>query len=405
MGLMARKPIVLLAMGAMWPNASANGPVRSCLNLVEALAAEYDFRIIARDRPSGTGLQEVSVGTGVWLDQGKYRALYARPENFTPPYFRRLLLGTPHDLLQLNGFFDREFTIPILVGRRFAGRARCPVILAPRGEFSQEALQLKRRRKRLYLMWGRTFGLLDSVWLQATTEREREDIRSALPGYKHIVVAPNIPTRVEVKRTSRRKLKRKKKGHVKLVFVGRISPMKNLDFALMVLSTVRSAVHYDIIGPVEDENLWRRCQELIRAMPAHIKVRLNGTASQGEVRANLQDADALFLPTRGENYGHAIVEALSEGTPVIISNQTPWNAVTSQGAGWALPLDKLEPFATAIEELANMDCAAWTAMSAAARRFSEAHFSYEAAVAATRAAFTNVLEHFHGRYRYPEFTM
>ncbi|MCI0468037.1 MAG: glycosyltransferase, partial [Beijerinckiaceae bacterium] len=232
--------------------------------------------------------------------------------------------------------------------------------------------------------------LLDGIWLQASTMREREDISAALPGCERIIVAPNIPANLEAKSASDAP-RMKEKGRVRLVFVGRISPMKNLDFALSVLSKVSVPVEYEIIGPVEDEELWRRCQELIRRAPPHLTVRVRGAASQEEVRAILRAADALFLPTRGENFGHAIVEALSEGTPVLISNRTPWSGVTAAGAGFALPLEEENAFVRAIEALANMDGEPWAAMSAAARRFTVAHFDYEAAAAANRAVYDKVL--------------
>jgi len=146
MSATAGRPTVLLAMGAIWPGAGANGPVQSCLNLVDALGSDYDFRIIARDRPFDPSTPRPDTKTGVWVDRGKFNAFYVRPENFTPAYFFRLLAEVPHDLVQLNGFFDREFTIPILVGRRFAGRSRRPALLSPRGEFAPGALQISPRR-------------------------------------------------------------------------------------------------------------------------------------------------------------------------------------------------------------------------------------------------------------------
>lgn len=389
MGVVTRKPTVLVAMGSMWPNAGANGPVQSCLNLVEALASDYEFKIIARDRPFDHHAPRPTIDAGVWVDCGGYSSFYVEPANFTPAYFGRLLAETPHDLVHLNGFFDREFTIPILVARRFADSRR-PGLLSPRGEFAPEALQLKRLSKRLYLTGTRMSGLLNGIWLQATTIREREDIGGALPGFERIIVAPDILTNIKTEGGSRA-TRVKEKGRVKLVFVGRISPMKNLDFALSVLSKVSAPAEYEIIGPVEDETLWRKCRELIQQAPSHITVRVRGTASQPEVRAMLRGADALFLPTRGENFGYAIVEALSEGTPVLISDRTPWNGVTTAGAGWALPLEDKVAFVRTVEVLADMDGAAWAAMSAAARRFADAHFGYEAAVAANRAVYAEVL--------------
>ena len=48
--------------------------------------------------------------------------------------------------------------------------------------------------------------------------------------------------------------------------------------------------------------------------------------------------DLFFLPTRGENFGHVIAEALSVGTPVLISDQTPWRKLAAVGLGHDLPL-------------------------------------------------------------------
>ena len=36
-----------------------------------------------------------------------------------------------------------------------------------------------------------------------------------------------------------------------------------------------------------------------------------------------QEYDLLFLPTKGENFGHVILESMSAGTPVLISDTTP----------------------------------------------------------------------------------
>jgi glycosyltransferase involved in cell wall biosynthesis len=44
--------------------------------------------------------------------------------------------------------------------------------------------------------------------------------------------------------------------------------------------------------------------------------------------------DLLVLPTRGENFGHVVLESLAAGTPVIVGRDTPWQRVEEAGAGW-----------------------------------------------------------------------
>lgn len=57
-----------------------------------------------------------------------------------------------------------------------------------------------------------------------------------------------------------------------------------------------------------------------------------------------------MLPTKGENFGHAIFEALNLGKPVLISDQTPWRNLSAAGAGWDLPLDSQDAFVEALQE-------------------------------------------------------
>jgi glycosyltransferase involved in cell wall biosynthesis len=61
------------------------------------------------------------------------------------------------------------------------------------------------------------------------------------------------------------------------------------------------------------------------------------------------------LPTQGENFGHAIFEALAAGRPVLISDQTPWRSLAKRKAGWDIPLSDSTGFVNAIETVAAMD--------------------------------------------------
>src|SRR5690606_20694183 len=71
-----------------------------------------------------------------------------------------------------------------------------------------------------------------------------------------------------------------------------------------------------------------------------------------QVAALFSKYDLFFLPTRGENYGHVIAEALSMGTPVLISDQTPWRELQADDLGWDVPLASVAEFACTIQALA-----------------------------------------------------
>ena len=39
----------------------------------------------------------------------------------------------------------------------------------------------------------------------------------------------------------------------------------------------------------------------------------------------------MYLPTKGENFGHAISDSIANSTPVFISDKTPWNEILNIG--------------------------------------------------------------------------
>ena len=70
------------------------------------------------------------------------------------------------------------------------------------------------------------------------------------------------------------------------------------------------------------------------------------------VNQSLSGHDLFFLPTLGENYGHAVHEALAAGVPPLISDQTPWRDLDEKGVGFVRELDDPECFVAVIQNLA-----------------------------------------------------
>src|SRR4030095_14144490 len=168
--------------------------------------------------------------------------------------------------VSLNSFFARAFSINPVLLRRLGRIPSLPIVLAPRGEFSPGALQIKPRRKRAWLAVSRVLGLhRDLIW-QASSPLEAADIRRCLGPIERdrrsrIVVAPIIASAdppaapgAHVHPLARRS---KPPGHLRVVFLSRLSPKKNLLGALRILGTVRGSVEFNIYGPVGDERYWR----------------------------------------------------------------------------------------------------------------------------------------------------
>jgi glycosyltransferase involved in cell wall biosynthesis len=113
-------------------------------------------------------------------------------------------------------------------------------------------------------------------------------------------------------------------------------------------------VTYHIYGPIEDEFIWDDCKKKINKLPKNISVEYKGSIEKNNVTKIFEEYDLMFLPSFGENYGHVIVESLSVGTPVLLSDKTPWRNLSNKGLGWDIPLNEPDKFVTVIEFMAHL---------------------------------------------------
>ncbi|MBV1899522.1 MAG: glycosyltransferase [Cycloclasticus sp.] len=343
---------VLVFVHYYLPGYKAGGPLRTIANMADHLAEEVEFLIVTSDRDLGDSGPYVNVNLNTWVSVGEAQVFYCTPERQTIASFTKLINETPHDLLYLNSFFDSVFTVRPLYARTLGRFQKKPTLLAPRGEFSKGALKLKRIKKNIYIWGAKIFGLCNKILWHASSEYEAEDIKRffSIPDDK-VFIALDLPAKVAEVRYE--KIKWEKESALKLIFLSRISAKKNLDFALRLLSKVACEVIFHIYGPKEDLGYWANCEALIEALPENVNVKYCGIVIPDDVGQTFAAYDLFLFPTLGENYGHVIAEAISVGTPVLLSDQTPWRNLKPDGLGWDLPLEHEQEFVNIIEECAS----------------------------------------------------
>jgi glycosyltransferase involved in cell wall biosynthesis len=386
------RPVILTFVRYYLPGFKSGGPVRTIANLVEALGDELDFRVVTSDRDVLDPFPYENVRINEWCKLQKSRVYYASKEKRGLRHWRRLFRATEHDVLYLNSLFDPAFTMAPLLARRFHRVREAPVIVAPRGELSPGALAIKPWKKRVFLLVAKAVGLYRGVIWHASTDEEAELIRQAFGASAKIVIARNlsmdmsqgIPTKTTTPGEP-----------FAVVFLSRISRKKNLDYALRVLSTCNVPLRFDIWGAIEDPAYWNVCSSIIKDMPSQVVIAYRGVARPEDVHHILAEYDLLFVPTRGENFGHVIAEALSVGTPVLISDQTPWRGLAEAGVGWDLPLEeKGLPFRTAIEAASRKDTDARLAWRDRVRAYARQRLSQPDLIAANRQVFLTTISAF-----------
>lgn len=363
--------------------------MRTISNFCEHLGDEFDIRIICRDRDVLDSEPYPDVAIDAWNTVGKARVFYASTRTTTLRGVARLLRETPHDLLYLNSFFAVDFTMLPLLARWLRIAPRKPCVIAPRGEFSAGAIALKAWKKRVYLWFASQFGLYQSLHWQASTEFEVADIEREFGlDQGRVTVAPNLaPCTAAAESDS----PHRSPGPLNIVFLSRISPKKNLDYLLRALARVRTPVQLTIIGPLRELDYWEQCRAIMAKLPPLVNAEYGGEVWPTEVVNTFARYDLFAFPTRGENYGHVVLEALMAGTPVLISDQTPWTN-SNDGAVETLPLADIDRWVAKIESWASLDEVELKLRRESASQYARNYLESSGAVEQNRQLFLEALQ-------------
>lgn len=68
----------------------------------------------------------------------------------------------------------------------------------------------------------------------------------------------------------------------------------------------------------------------MKTLSENISGRYLGEQGNQQVISTLSNYDLFYLPTKPENYGHVISEALQSSLPALISDRTPWKKLKSK---------------------------------------------------------------------------
>lgn len=344
---MAQKKI-LICIDWFSPGFRAGGPIKSIVNLANTITANFQLYIYTSDRDLGMQQPYPNIEVNTWVEYGNNIFVkYNAPANQTKQNLINTISALQPNTIYLNSIFSNHFSIQVLrVQKHFTN---IKYVLAPRGMLRQSALAFKPFKKKLFLFVAKLIGLYKHTEFHATDAIEINDIQKQIAANAIVTQVSNCPALpiAEVKHII------KITNHINLLFIGRIHPIKNLHLVLHCVQKLEGIIVLNIVGVLEDEAYWQECTKQINTLTANVTVNFLNEIEPTQLVAIIENNHLLILPTKGENFGHAIYESLALGRPVIISDQTPWRNLQQYNAGWDLPLSNQTEFVNALQTVIN----------------------------------------------------
>ncbi len=323
------------------PAYKAGGPIQSIAALIENFNEGISYKIFCGDTDLDGSV--LSVKRDEWLLFNNYTRVWYASKNDLSKTLTDEIESIKPGVLFIIGIFSWHYNIvPLLFGK--ANKK----ILSVRGMLHPGALTQKKYKKRLFLNAIKLTGIHKKITFHATNADEAQYIKNEFGGDVNICVAGNFGRVIR-----RGEPLYKKEGALQLITIALISPMKNHLAVLKALEKCTGNIEYNIYGPVKDMAYWQLCLQQINQLPGNIKVLYHGEVVPDEIPQLLAHNHVFIMPSKSENFGHAIFEALSAGLPVITSHATPWNDLIANKAGMNVSPEESE-LRDAIEFFAAM---------------------------------------------------
>ena len=351
------KKKILIFCDYFYPGFKAGGPITTLKSTISQLSSDYSFNVVTRNHDYQDVEEYSDTDPDIWCQTPYGEVYYSASFLMSARKILEIIEHAKPDIIYLNSLFSVKYSFIILLVLKFVLRSKIKIVLCPRGELNQSALNYGELKKKIFLSVFKILGLHRFVFWQATNIRELNQVHKTFGIKKNIFLASNLTWGVsdDVRLLDLKKSERE----LKIIFIARINDLKNLKLLLKAISKKSRNIQLDIAGPIDEIKYWEECQEMIAQMNTAVNVNYIGEIKNTDILDTIANYHCLCLPTRGENFGQVIYEAMSIGRPVIISDQTPWLNLNSVKAGFNIDISCETGLDHAIEEMYNFNKEQW----------------------------------------------
>ena len=208
-------------------------------------------------------------------------------------------------------------------------RSGIPFVLSPRGMLVRDLIQRRNPLlKRAWIALFESVNIRNAAAIHVTSAAEREAFENLALRHKATF---EIPNGIDLGDVIGNPAIRRGSGPYAL-FLGRISWKKGLD--RLVAALARAPGLSLVVAGNDDEGLWPEVERQAIQLGVNDRIRRLGYVQGTEKGDLLRDCAFLVLPSRSENFGNVVLEAMGAGAPVIVTPEVGLASVVREsGSG------------------------------------------------------------------------
>jgi glycosyltransferase involved in cell wall biosynthesis len=283
---------------------------------------------------------------------------------------------------------------------QLARRSGVPYVLSTHGMLDDWSMHQRGLKKRLYMKWIGRRTMNAAAMIHCTAEAELAQARkwfdnppaTVLPYLVNLSVFENSPG----PEAALALLPESARGLPRLLFLSRLHEQKGVDILIHAAALLRDTGKEFVLllagsGEAEYESYLRR---LVSELKLGDHVLFLGLLT-GDLKLSMYRAADLFvLPTRHENFGLVLTEAMACGVPVLTTRGTDiWREIQSAGA--VISDSTPAEFARQIQTLLD-DPADLSARGAAGRQWVHANLDMETLSRKYEGVYRSLIAESHG---------
>ncbi len=226
-----------------------------------------------------------------------------------------------YDIIHINCIWNLVFLSSFIIGKLYKKK----IILSTRGMLRIKNIKESMLKQLIIFIFKRLiFNYIDCF--HVTSEWEKDDLITLGINCEKIHLIFNLSR----KSWKNSKIKNKASNNELFTFlyVGRMHPYKRvvelIDAYISLSKEDLLNTRLILIGPSKDDNYMKEIEKKIAEQPKGIDIKLLGFIDGPDLKKYYSTSSVLVMPSKSENFGMSIFEALHYNKPVIVPEISPW---------------------------------------------------------------------------------